>query len=121
MTSKVTFHPFNKWCAVSIDGQPVGYMTNLKRDPQAELLTELHLKQDAPKWLRDVRSSGPWVSHTECQNAIRAAAVNVPAAPEVTPEDHMRALWSDMGLSKAFQDELLTDASVRAIHATVED
>jgi hypothetical protein len=70
---KITFHGFRRWSAIAIDSDLQGYMSDFDGH------TTLHLKQDAPKWLRDVRDRGPWDSHTACQAAIKAAA------PELLP------------------------------------
>lgn len=63
----VAFHPFNRWAAIAIDGTLVGYMTHISG------VTELHLKHDAPQWLRAVRSQGPFADHSACQAAIKKA------------------------------------------------
>ena len=65
---RVMFHPFARWAAVSLEGVPLGYMVH--RDDQ----TTLHLKADAPLWLRQVRDAGPFKDHSACQEAIKNAA-----------------------------------------------
>lgn len=66
---RVSFHPFAAWCAITIDGEPVGYMSH-----KQGVGTELHLKKNAPAWMRDVRVRGVFSGHWECQEAIKAAA-----------------------------------------------
>lgn len=65
----VRFHAYNRWCAITINGQPVGYMSHYTKEG-----TSLHLKHDAPAWLREVRARGPFVNHEACQQAIKDAA-----------------------------------------------
>ncbi len=67
LDGKPQFHPFNRWAAISINGTPMGYLSHFKDE------TTMHLKKDAPRWLRDVRDAGPWESNAACMNAIMAA------------------------------------------------
>ncbi len=68
---KPTFHPFNRWAAVALDGNPIGYMSHFDGK------TTLHLRQDSPQWIRVVRAAGPWDSNLDCMNAIKAAVPQV--------------------------------------------
>jgi hypothetical protein len=63
----LTFHPFSSWCALALDGEPLGYMSH------REGKTTLHLRNDALRWLCDVRAAGPWASNAACQAAVKAA------------------------------------------------
>lgn len=69
---KVIFHDYRRWCAVSLDGEPMGYMSHFGTE------TTLHLKKDAPKWLRDVRDCGPFLSNQACQIVIKHAVSTLP-------------------------------------------
>lgn len=65
---KITFPSFRRWCAIVLDGEPIGYMADYGAG------TTMHLKHDAPKWLRDVRDGGPYADTATCKAAIQKAA-----------------------------------------------
>ncbi len=65
---RVMFHVYARWAAVALNDTLHGYMAHVDGE------TKLHLKADAPKWLRDVRDAGPFKDHTACQDAIKNAA-----------------------------------------------
>lgn len=66
---QVRFHVYDRWAAVSMNGVPVGYMSHVQGKG-----TTLHVKRDAPAWLREVCARGPFPGHGECQEAIKNAA-----------------------------------------------
>lgn len=81
----LTFHPYNRWCAIMVDKIPIGYMTHMS-GKAGIAMTTLHLKHDAPAWMRIVRDAGPYASHSACQNALKMAWMANNVLPGILPE-----------------------------------
>ena len=64
---KLTFHPFSRWCAIALDGDCHGYIEAFTD------VARLHLKKDAPSWMKAVRAHGPFEHMPAAQKALKAA------------------------------------------------
>lgn len=84
MTLAIKFHNFHRWTAVSIDGQPSGYMRT-----EDSGMTALHISRHAPAWLIAARVAGPYFSRDAAQDAILHGAEEYSAQGDIFANENI--------------------------------